>query len=415
MESKVYDILDAGPRNRFLANGRIVHNCGQITQVQNYPSKGLLPVDETKIGIEALKLNAADIFGFDIMHLTKSTLRYTIKAEQGKKLLVADLAGIEGRILAWLAGEEWKLQAYREFDAGTGPDLYKLTYAKAFNVKPEEVTKDQRNQIGKPLDLSMGYHGGVSAFVTFATSYGVDVAVLAAQAKSSIPENTMREALNFYDWLRDQDITSAKKKAEKAEAAGDWRDYLEDKKTLGLNQEAFTVCDSLKRLWRAGHPATVKLWADAENACRNAVEIPNKDFYFGNNCRARRSGKWVRIILPSGHCLCYPGMEIHEDKLRFKGINQFTKKWGWIETFSGKIIENCTQGLARDVFKHGQLLAEENGYPVILPVHDELVCEVPDSEEYTVHGLEEMMATVPVWAPGLPLAAEGFEDYVYHK
>jgi DNA polymerase len=101
--------------------------------------------------------------------------------------------------------------------------------------------------------------------------------------------------------------------------------------------------------------------------------------------------------------------------LRFKGVNQFTKKWGWIWTHGGKIIENCTQGLARDVFKHGQLLAEENDYPVILPVHDELVCEVPDTEEYTVHGLEEMMATVPVWAPGLPLAAEGFEDYVYHK
>jgi DNA polymerase len=108
-------------------------------------------------------------------------------------------------------------------------------------------------------------------------------------------------------------------------------------------------------------------------------------------------------------------MEIHEGKLRFKGVNQFTKKWGWIETFSGKIVENCTQAFARDIFKYGQLEAERQGYEVILPVHDELVCEVPDTDDYSVHHLEEIMATVPPWAEGIPLAAEGFEDYAYHK
>jgi len=400
---------------QFAGAMRTLRDAGRITQVQNYPSRVLMDVEDTKFGIQALKYGMEEIFDLDVMWLTQSALRYTIIAPTGKKLLVSDLAGIEGRVLAYLASEEWKLKAYREFDAGIGPDLYKLTYAKSFGVKPDTVTKELRNGIGKPLDLSMGYHGGVSAFITFATSVGVNIEDLVGLAKNSIPEDVYKEAHSFYSWLEQQDIEDARKAAEKAGTPKEWAQYLEHKRTYDLMPDVFSVCDSLKRLWRREHPATVKLWADTEAACRNAVEVPNKRFYFGRNCYARRSGKWVRIVLPSGHALCYPGMEVRGDKLRFKGVNQFTKKWGWIETFSGKLVENIVQAFARDIFKYGQLEAERQGYHVILPVHDELVCEVPDTDEYSVHHLEAIMATVPPWAEGIPLAAEGFEDYAYHK
>jgi DNA polymerase len=244
-----------------------------------------------------------------------------------------------------------------------------------------------------------------------------------------IPEDVRKEADGFFDWMYGKDVDAAKKKAKKEGFPEDmWELYYEAKSTCGLPKEHFVPLDSLKRLWRREHPAICKFWKDIDVAVRMAVEIPNRSFPFGNGCVARRSGKWVRLILPSGHNLCYPGMRIGKAKsaedqdskdsgndLVFKGVQQFTNKWSDITTHGGKLSENLTQCLARDIFKRGQLLAERNMFDVILPLHDELVCDVPDTPDFPVRILEEIMSDVPEWVEGLPLSAKGFEDYRYHK
>lgn len=120
--------------------------------------------------------------------------------------------------------------------------------------------------------------------------------------------------------------------------------------------------------------------------------------------------------MPSGRNLCFPHPRV-DDKgaISFMGVHQYTRKWERIKTFGGKLAENITQAGARDVFKHGEHLADRAGYMTIFPVHDELVTEVPDTEDYTPEALSALMATVPEWAKGLPLAAEGFQAYRYRK
>jgi len=246
-------------------------------------------------------------------------------APKGKKFVIADLSNIEGRVLAWLAGEEWKLQAFRDFDAGNGFDLYKLAYAKAFGIDPADVDKDMR-QIGKTMELALGYAGGVGAFITFSLAFNIDLEAMAERAIDAIPKSTLDEASSFLEWQLDQ-----------------------GKSQFGLTDQAFIVCESFKRLWREAHPNTVTYWKDLENSCRTAINNPGQT-YTCRRHKIRRDGAWLRVMLPSGRYLCYPSPRVEDDgQITFMGVNQYSRKWERLRTYSGKLVENCTQAVARDV------------------------------------------------------------------
>lgn len=376
---------------------RTARDAGRMVQPQNFPSRGLLKHKEVMMGIKALKHDMAYDLGFDVMHLASSALRYTIAAPKGKKFVIADLSAIEGRGLSWVADEKWKVQAYQESDADPkAPDLYMLSYAKSFKVDPRSVSKDDR-QIGKVLELSMGYGGGVGAFVNFASAFKIDLEALSDKLISVLPDDVFNEAQGFYDWAVSMEL-----------------------KTFGLSKTAFSAIDATKRLWRSGHPATCKFWADVEDAVRQALMFgkPGKLYPFSiDGFATEKYRNWIFIHMPSGRRLCYPGMQMTDNgrRLVFQGENQFTKQWSLIPTGGPKCTENIVQAISRDIFKHGQKLADEAGYKTILVVHDELVCEVPDSGEFTVSALEGFMSEQPPWAKSLPLAAKGFETYRYHK
>jgi len=399
---------------QFSGASRTQRDSGRLVQLQNF-AKPTISHEDVMLGIEALKLDMAEFLGYPTMKLCSSALRYTVAAPSGYRFVIADLSAIEGRVLPWLAGEEWKLQHFRDFDAGKVPyDFYVLSYAKAVGINPGDVPKDKRT-IGKVQELSLGYGGGVGGMLVFTTKYSVNIVAFAASAKSTIPAEILQGAESFYDWLNQKDIAAAKKMAEDVDPLANWEDFYKAKSTHALPKNVFSALDSLKRLWRLAHPAIVDFWKSAETACRNAVYVPKEKFYF-QACFAQRLGKWVRIVLPNGHSLCYPGMNVDDsNQLYFYGVDQFSKKWQRINTYGPKIVENLTQAFARDVFKYGELLAEENGYKTVLPLHDELATLVPDTTEYSVEGLEHNMTVVPPWAEGLPLAAKGFEDYRYHK
>ena len=326
------------------------------------------------------------------MKLTSSAVRGCIIAPPGKKLLIADLANIEGRALAWLAGEEWKLQAFRDFDNGIGADLYKLAYAKAFRISPDDVVHDQR-QIGKVMELMLGYGGGVGAFVTGALTYRFDLEEMAENAWDSLPGEQVHEAEGFHEW-------AVKKRMP----------------TFGLSERAFVVCDVFKRLWRAAHPRTASFWGELESAVRQAINQPGNTFTC-RKLRTRRDGAWLRIVLPSGRALCYPFPRVDSEtgEISYMGNNQYTRKWTRIKTYGGKLAENITQATARDVMYYAMPQIESAGMQILLTVHDEIICEVPDKVTFTPTVLCDMMVASNEWNNGLPLAAAGFETRRYRK
>ena len=366
---------------------------GRLFQPQNLP-RPTLKQPMIDAGIDAIKAGIADMVTDNVMELASSAIRGTIIATtrtlNGRKLVVADLANIEGRVQAWLANEEWKLQAFRDFDAGIGPDLYKLAYSKSFGVKPEDVTKDQR-QVGKVQELALAYAGGVGAFVTFAGAYGIDLDAMAAKVLPLAPELVVEEADRFFEWT------------------------LREKRSLfNLSDDAFVACDTLKRVWRYAHPNITDYWKRLQTLVKQALGTRGIE-YVDLGLRVKVTKTWLLITLPSGRVACYPAPQIKDNAITYMGIDQFTRKWTRIQTHGGKLFENLVQAIARDVLAHSMPLIEAAGYKIVLTVHDEIIAEAPDSTEFNAEHLSALMSTLPAWATDMPLAAEGFETYRYRK
>lgn len=363
---------------------------GRLFQPQNLPRPDM-EQDEIEECIEAIKNGSIDLISDNVMRACSNAIRGCIIAPEGKKLVVGDLANIEGRKAAWLAGEDWKLQAFRDYDAGTGPDLYKLAYAKSFNISHTEVIKPGR-QIGKVMELMLQYEGGVGAFITGAATYGIDLDAMAKAAKPNIPADVWEESKGFYDW-------TVKRK----------------RSTFGLEADTFIACDALKRLWRYAHPAISSMWGELKNAVIDAINRPGVTFTV-RRLSIRREGAWLKIQLPSGRFLCYPSPQVDDSgRISYMGVNQYSRKWSRIKTYGGKLLENITQAAARDVLAYSMPLVEQHGYEIVLSVHDELITEAPDAPDYSAEQLCALMAIVPDWAEGLPLSSAGFEGPRYKK
>lgn len=379
--------------------GRVAH---RLVQPGNMP-RPTLGRDAIEAGIEAIKTGCAELILPNLMKVAASAVRGIIVAPPGRKLVVSDLANIEGRTVAWLAGEDWKLQAFRDYDTilghdakgkaiRKGPDLYNVSYSKAFGIEVDAVGSSER-QIGKVMELMLGYEGGVGAFITGAASYNIDLDAMAETALPTVPDDVLAEARGFYQWRRRKKLTN-----------------------YGLTAETFIACESLKRLWRRAHVHVESLWPELKDAAVTAIRNPGERVDVRGKLTFYRRKAWLYMVLPSGRALCYPGAQVNDKgEISYMGVNQYSRKWTRLKTYGGKLLENASQASSCDVMTWGQQPAEDEGYEVVLTVHDELVTEAPDEDEHSAARLAEIMAVNPPWAGGMPLAAAGFEAYRYGK
>ena len=332
---------------------------GRLIQPQNFPRGAFHDVEPCIRFFEAGDLEGVKLFYGDPMEAASTCIRSMIVPAPGHDFICADYSSIEGRVLAWLAGEESALDVYRE-----GRDPYRVAASVIYHVPYESIQKgDSRRQIGKVAELALGYQGSVGAFNQMALGYGVE-----------LPETEVREIVEK---------------------------------------------------WRNSRPMTVRLWHELDNACKAAISNPGHVYsYRGIKFAIRgRYNRMLAVMLPSGRCLWYVDPRLAQEKMtwgeekmviHFDGVNSATRKWGTQKLYGGLLAENVTQAVARDVLVNGMFTAEAAGYPIVLHVHDEAVSEVPEGfgsvEEY-----ENLLCTVPQWAAGLPLKAEGWRGKRYRK
>jgi DNA polymerase bacteriophage-type len=289
----------------------------------------------------------------NLMEALAGALRGTIVAAPGTTLFVADYASIEARVVMWLAGDEAALDLFR-----SGADIYKEMAGEIYAIRPEAVDKDQR-QVGKFAILGLGFQMGWAKFVATCANFGVTI----------------------------EDAFAAKV------------------------VEAYRA-----KFWRVRN-----MWDDQNNAAIKAVN-------FGAPVRCGKmvwlkEGNFLFCVLPSGRRLSYPFPQVRmretpwgepRPALTFMGTNPYIRKWERQSTYGGSLVENQTQAVARDIMAEAMLRVEATGiYTPILTVHDEIIAEGPLAGD--VHEFEQLLTTLPKWAKGCPVGAEGWKGPRYHK
>lgn len=328
---------------------------GRGIQLQNLPRPSLKQ-DEIEKAIKFLSWGAEyiDMFFGPPMSVISDCIRSFIIAKEDHDLMVADFAAIEGRVLAWLAGQESSLDVYRSHGK-----KYEAAAADIYGVNINDVTKEQR-QIGKVAELALGFQGGVGAFQSMAKVYGLHV-----------PDSQ---------------------------------------------------AESIKHAWRKANPFIVKYWYALEEAALNAVMNPGQIFKAGAKRREvsyKVSGSFLMCRLPSTRVLYYPYPKVEpgkfgKDQVTYMSENSVTKKWSKHHLYGGLASENITQAVARDILAEALIRAEDNGYQIVSHVHDEIIAEIPKTFG-TVENFINILTTLPSWANGLPLAAEGYRSARYRK
>lgn len=377
-----------------------------IVQLQNL----FRPViKDTDVAIEAMKARDLDwirmLYTVDPMKVFASCVRGALVAAPGHDILAIDYSGIESRLTAWIFNEVWKLAAFRAQDAKTGPDTYKLAYSRLFLVPVEDV-KDWQRQIGKALELSMGFEGGVMAFTTMAATYNMDLNKLADVVYPILPQDVKESA----EWI--------------------WRLVESKGRTGGLSEKVYVSCEGLKKLWRADHPAHVAGWKNMRDAAIAAVRNPGTAYALPSKLIAfKMVDQWLYMRLPSGRKIAYYKPEVVQPKsiklengkekipdpvLYYWGVDTETRRWQRVATYGGRLTQNFAEGIARDLLVNGMFGLENAGARVVGSIHDEVVCE-PPKDWLSFDEAKAIFVNAPKWSAGLPLNAAGFRSKRYRK
>lgn len=336
---------------QFYGANRTGRWAGRLVQVQNLPQNHLPDLDDARNFIREGKFEEVE-FLFDSVPDTLSQLiRTAFIPKEGNRFIVSDFSAIEARVIAWFAGEQWRLDVF-----STHGKIYEASASQMFKVPIEDIKKgSELRQKGKIAELALGYGGSVGALSSM-------------DRKRSIPEEELPGLVK--SWRNaNPNITKF------------WWDC--DKAAKKVIKERTTVCMQygLKFIYDPG-----VLF----------IQLP--------------SGRKLSYIRPK----IEPHETFSGDKITYEGMEQTSKQWKRIDTYGPKLVENIVQATARDCLREAMFRVDKEGYKIVMHVHDEVVLDVP-KDFGSVEDVNKIMGQPIKWAPGLPLKADGYECNYYMK
>lgn len=350
---------------------------GRLVQTHNLARNSLPDLDLARqLAADGDFETMETLFG-ETAFVLSELIRTAFIPSERRTFVVSDFSAIEARVIAWIAGEQWVLDAFR-----AGKDIYCETAAMMYHVPVVKhgINGDLR-QKGKIATLACGYQGGVGA-------------MKAMDSSGSIPEEEMQSIVDHWRLANPMIVKL-------------WRDYeaaaktaIREKRTVrrGIRIPAVNLAE---REYMAG--GSVRPYSVRKDVC---IDFSYRD---GN----------LLIKLPSGRRLCYWHARIRQDgwkeSITYMGVNQTTKQWQEVETYGGKIVENIVQATARDCLAEAMLLVDGMGYDIVMHVHDEMIVDVKGDPEKALEEINAAMGAPISWAPGLPLRGDGYCTSYYKK
>lgn len=395
---------------------------GKGVQPHNFPRGSIKDMEamcQELLDFDLEMLYMLDYTPTDLMDILSGILRGALCAPPGRRLYVADYAAIEARVLVWLADDEHALQVFRD-----GKDIYKDMAVTIYNVQYGDVTDEQR-RMGKQAILGLGYQMGAPKFWDTINGYepaykhqddtwgeiepaGVKLsgdevmAVIKPIAKSLDLEDAMKYGFKL---MPNQQLDIVNRVADPF---------------TRRNVRNFLFVRNVVNIYRERYSSVKKLWGEHNGAAISAVAEPGERFTVGRITWYTDDNDFLRCELPSGRTLFYRSPHLGKNKfgnssLYYWSVDAVTKQWRRTGTYGGKLVENFTQAVARDLMGDGMLEVDKHpDYELLASVHDELIAEA-DEDKGDVEEFENLMATIKPWAEGCPVKAEGWTGFRYRK
>ena len=326
---------------------------GRNIQLQNLPQNHLKNLDVTRRMLAYNDYEAMEECYTSVPDVLSQLIRTALIPSEGRVFHVCDFNAIEARVTAWVAGEQWVLDTF-----ANGGDIYCVTASRMFGVPVSKKGENSHLRTpGKISVLALGYGGGVNAYDSMAKNYG----------------------LSFSD----------------------------DEKLKYV------------RMYRNANPNIVKFWATIEKAAKTAIARGNggTPVRFNRGCEFHMRYGFLFLKLPSGRYICYPRVKVEPgpkgDRITYERLDQTTRKWVRVDTYGGKLTENCVQAIARDILALVIIRAEKAGHEVNFHVHDEIIVDSPNKD--ALSKIEAIFSEEIPWAKDLPMKGAGYSGNYYYK
>lgn len=369
--TKKYDAIEAAVCDdgrvrgllQFYGANRTGRWAGRLVQVQNLPRTYTEPLEFARELVKGRKLDALrTVYGSPNDTLSQ-LIRTAFVAAPGNVLIDADFSAIEARVISWLADEGWRLEVFR-----THGKIYEASASQMFGVPLERIKKGNPEyslrQRGKVAELALGYQGGVPAMRQMDTG----------KLLADLPDEEIKDIVDK------------------------WRN----------------TNPKIRNLWYSFNDAAIRV-------IQNGGSLRVRCCTFTRECDCIRGTTCMTILLPSGRKLYYVEPSVGENRwggpsITYMGVND-KNKWGRIETYGGKLVENVVQAIARDCLAQAIEHLEAAGLPVVFHIHDEVVIDTAafDTNDAMLDKVVKIMSTPIPWAEGLPLGADGWVGAFFKK